>query len=116
MKLLRMHFKRIFNAKAILSLFMLVSSSVFAEDWITVNDMSLLKWQMAPDGKVYFRNLNDFRPQALPCCYNYYVDTTTPAGKSVWSVILTKMASSQPLILGVPNLTQPGPITYLGVW
>ena len=111
-----MYFKRVFTAKAIFTLFMLISSSVCAEDWITVNDMSLLKWQMAPNGKVYFRNLNEFHPQALPCCYNHYIDTTTDAGKSVWSVILTKMASSQPLILGVPSLTQPGAITYLGVW
>lgn len=65
------------------SLLIFSSFSVTAEEWITVNDMSLLKWQMSPSGKVYLRNLNEFNNQALACCYNYHIDTTTEAGKSL---------------------------------
>jgi hypothetical protein len=89
---------------------------VSAEDWVTIENMSLLKWQMAPNGVVYLRNLNEFNPQALPCCYNYSIDTTTEAGKSIWSVVLTKMATSEKLILGVSKINQAGPVTYLGIW
>jgi hypothetical protein len=95
-------------------LFMTLSTN--AEDWITVNNMSQIKWQIAPTGKVYLRNINEFNSQALPCCYNYYIDTTTPAGKSLWSVVLTKMTTSQKLILGTPDISTAGPITYAGIW
>lgn len=90
--------------------------SANATDWITVNDMSLIKWQITPGGMVYFRNLNEFNSQALPCCYNYYIDTTTPGGKSLWSVVLTKMTTSEKLILGTPKINTAGPITYAGIW
>lgn len=90
--------------------------SSYAEEFVTINDMSQVDWQMTPEGKVYFRNFNEFNSQALPCCYNYYIDTTTATGKSVWSVVLTKMATSSKLILGVPTLSQPGAVTYLGIW
>lgn len=100
-----------------LFLFLLLSPQrAHAEAWIVINDMSQLKWQMAPNGVVYLRNLNQFNPHALPCCYNYSIDTTTAAGKSMWSVILIHMASSKKLILGVATLNKSGPITYLGEW
>ena len=102
--------------KIIVLLLLFITLPSNAEDWITVNDMSQIKWQIVPNGKVYFRNLNEFNSRALACCYNYYIDTTTPAGKSLWSVILTKMATSKKLILGTPNLSTAGPITYAGIW
>lgn len=71
---------------------------------------------MAPDGRVFFRNLNDFNGDALSCCYNYYIDTTTAFGKSAWSVILAKMATSGRLVLGVKSIKEAGPVTYLGEW
>ncbi|HEY0924150.1 hypothetical protein [Rheinheimera pacifica] len=102
--------------KYLFLLMMVFPFYVDAEDWINVSDMSQLRWQMAPNGTVYFRNLDQFNPEALACCYNYYIDTTTEAGKSAWSVILAKMATSGRLILGVANVKQAGPITYLGNW
>ncbi len=90
--------------------------TVNAEEFITVNDMSQVKWQMAPNGRVYFRNMDSFNASALPCCYSYFIDTSTDVGKSVWSVVLTKMATSSKLILGVPSLSSGGEITYLGLW
>ena len=103
--------------KAIIILSLLFTTlSANGEDWITVNDMSQVKWQITPAGRVYFRNLNEFNNQALPCCYNYYLDTTTPGGKSLWSVILTKMATSKKLILGTPKISTAGAITYAGIW
>ena len=90
--------------------------SANATDWITVNDMSQLKWQISPGGIVYLRNLNEFNSEALPCCYNYFIDTTTPGGKSLWSVVLTKMTTSQKLILGTAEINTAGPITFAGIW
>jgi hypothetical protein len=78
--------------------------------------MSQLKWQMDPSGKVWLRNLNEFNPSFLGCCYNYYIDTTTTVGKSAWSAVLTKIASSGALILGVAQKEQVGPVTYFGNW
>ena len=105
--------------KIILLLFFLnicVLSS-FSEDWITVSDMSKLQWQMAPDGKVFLRNLHLFNSEALHThCYHYYIDTTSVAGKSLWAVVLLKIATSEELILGVADITQGGPITYCGNW
>jgi hypothetical protein len=98
----------------ILALFICTAAS--AEDWITVNDMSQVNWQITPSGRVYFRNLNEFRSDALACCYNYYLDTTTDTGKALWSVVLTKMTTSSKLILGTPNISEAGPITYAGIW
>jgi len=95
---------------------LLTTLSANAEDWITVNDMSQVKWQIDPDGRVFLRNLNEFNADALACCNNYSIDTTTPAGKALWSVVLTKMTTSQKLILGVKNIDKAGPITYAGVW
>ena len=93
-----------------------LSLFVNAEDWITIDDMSKVKWQMSPEGVVFFRNLNEFNAQALPCCYNYSIDTTTEAGKAKWSVILAKMATADSLILGVKPISEKGAITYLGSW
>jgi hypothetical protein len=93
-----------------------ISVSAKAEVWIDVNDMSKVKWQISPTGIVYLRNLNEFNPQALPCCYNYSIDTTTEGGKALWSAVLTKMSTSGRLILGVKNFSAAGPITYAGIW
>ena len=97
-------------------IFLFASFAAHSEEWIVINDMSLVKWQMDPSGKVWLRNLDEFDSAALPCCYNYHIDTTTAAGQSVWSVVLAKMATSKPLILGVLKKNEPGPITYLGNW
>jgi hypothetical protein len=85
--------------------------------YVLVPDMSQLSWQMDPNGVVWFRNLNSFDSTVLGCCYNFSIDTTTPAGKSMWSAVLAKIETDQPLWLVLANgNTSPGPISYIGNW
>jgi hypothetical protein len=85
--------------------------------YVLVPDMSQLSWQMDPNGVVWFRNLNSFDSTVLGCCYNFSIDTTTAAGKSMWSAVLAKIETNQPLWLVLANgNTSPGPISYIGNW
>jgi hypothetical protein len=88
-----------------------------AEDFIYIHDMSQLKWQAHSEVPlVWFRNLHEFDASFLGCCYNYWMDISTPAGKAVWAVILMKMNNAQPFYLSVSNKNQPGSIQYVGSW
>lgn len=102
----------------ILGLFaaLVFSTTAHADTWVTVSDMSALQWQMAPNGVVYFRNMNSFNATVEPCCYSYWLDTTTAAGKSTWAVFLTKMSLKQQLIIQVPTPPMHGEIGHYGVW
>ena len=85
--------------------------------FVLVPDMSQLSWQMDAGGTVWFRNLNTFDSTVLGCCYNFSLDTTSTAGKSMWGSILAKIETAQPLYLGLGNgATAPGPVTYIGNW
>ncbi len=89
--------------------------------YIHVTDMSQVHYQLVGDGKVYFRNLNVFNNTVTGCCYAFVLDTTTPYGKSAWSVILMKMASKLPLFLYVtdynpPTHGNPAVVDHLGNW
>jgi len=100
---------------AVLALaFTLLPLAAGAVTWVTVGDLSLLKYQTAPDGRVYVRNLNEFNGSALGCCYNYYVDTNTVEGKNIFALILFKAAQGKGLYLGVADQFAPGAITYVG--
>jgi len=79
-------------------------SNSFAQNWVEIDDASKLLWQMQNDGVIWFRNLNEFDSRQGGCCYVYMLDTTTPGGKAMWSVILTKMASSKRITLGFPDI------------
>ena len=87
---------------------------------IYVDDMSKLKWQMTNDGNVYFRNLNTFNSEVSGCCYAFVLDTTTAYGKSAWTTILLKIASSSPLFLYAttsnPTDSNPATIRSIGNW
>ena len=107
--------------KRIARILVLVLAAVFssvaaAEDYVLINNMSTLKWQMTSDGKVWFRNLNEYNNLFLGCCYNYYLDTTTTTGKSYWAMILLKMATGQSLNISVPNKAVSGSINVIGVY
>lgn len=91
------------------------SVNVYAFDYAYVGNMAQLNWQLA-EGRVYLRNLNQFNGNFLPCCYNYWVDTTTPGGKSMWSAMLLKIGTGQPLYMGLTNPSQPGQIEHIGNW
>lgn len=93
----------------------LISSfNALAFDYANVPDAGLLKWQMDTAGVVYFRNLNEFDPTFLPCCYNYSLDTTTPVGKSMWATILLRIATSRPVSLGMNDKSVPSSILQVG--
>lgn len=88
----------------------------FASDFLAINDFGNIKWQLAADNKVYFRNLNDFDGNYLSCCYNFYIDLTSTSGKSFFSAFLTLHAASQSGYIGVPNKGEAGAINYIGRW
>ena len=90
------------------------SPPTYADDAVIVPDPALLKWQLASDGKVYLRNLNEFDPTFLGCCYNFSIDLATTVGKNLWAALLTQIAMGKPLYLFVSNKAQPSPVTILG--
>ncbi|ABE55217.1 hypothetical protein Sden_1934 [Shewanella denitrificans OS217] len=98
-----------------------ISHAYAGPGYIHVSDMSQVHYQLVGDGNVYFRNLNTFNNTATGCCYAFILDTTTPYGKSAWSVILMKMATKAPLSLYVsdynpPTSGNPATIDHLGNW
>jgi hypothetical protein len=84
--------------------------------YVYVTNMGHLSWQLASDGRVYLRNLNQFDASFMPCCYNYWVDTNTPSGKAMWGAMLLKIGTEQPLYLGLSNPSLPGQIEQIGNW
>jgi hypothetical protein len=94
--------------KLLFSIFFVLSispfSNTFAQNWVEIDDASKLLWQMQSDGVIWFRNLDEFDSRQGGCCYAYMLDTTTPGGKAMWSVILTKMASGKRITLGFPDV------------
>ena len=98
---------------------MLMASGAAHADtaFVYVPDMSTLQWQIDSKGVVFLRNLNTYNSAFLGCCYNYSVDTTTVAGKSIWAAMLTRISLAQPMYLGFDNgATVPGPVSYAGIW
>ena len=93
---------------------MFLSGSSFAIDFVNVPNASLLKWQIDPVGKVWFRNLNDFDGGFLGCCYNYSLDLSAVNGKAVWATILLKSATSGSISIGVVDRAVPSAVTYAG--
>jgi len=90
------------------------TATALADDQVTVTDMTQLRWQSDPTGRIYIRNLSQFDATFLGCCYNFYVDTTTADGKAKWSAILTTILTGGSLYFFVANKTVPGPVTYIG--
>jgi len=93
---------------------LILSATASADDVVTVTDMTQLRWQADASGKIYIRNLNQFDSTFLGCCYNYYIDTTTPDGKIKWSAVLTYMQAGGSLYFYVANKSQPSPVTFVG--
>ena len=87
-----------------------------ASTFVGISDASQIYYQTTPDGKVYLRNLNTFSTQALGCCYNYYIDTTTPEGKALFPIFLSNVARGAPIILMIPDNQAPGAVSYGGYW
>jgi len=87
---------------------------VYALQFVQVPDASLVKYQLTPSGQVFFRNLNQFSPTALGCCYNYFIDTATQNGKNAFALFLAKQAQGKGFTLMIPDPPATGIIDYVG--
>lgn len=91
----------------------LSSFNAFALAYVLVPDVSQISYQTAADGKIFLRNLYQFNSGALPCCYNYYFDTTTPEGKNIFALFMSASAQGKGLYLGVPDGYAAGLVTVV---
>ena len=91
-----------------------VPTFAYALGWVWIPDVSLVTYQLSPDGRVYFRNLNQFNSAALGCCYNYWIDTTAQHGKNQFALFLSKQAQGKGLNFSIPDNGAPGTIDYIG--
>ena len=82
-----------------------VSVPALADYWFQVPDASQLKYVISVDGKVYLRNLNQFDSTVLGCCYNYWIDLTSPQGPAIWATLLAKMETQQGVWIFVGSQT-----------
>lgn len=98
---------------AVLLVMSIASPSFAAVEFVNIQNAADIKWQMT-DGVVYFRNFNDFDSAFLGCCYNYSLDTKTPAGKALWSMVVVKMVTSSPISIGVNNRASPSAVSFVG--
>lgn len=90
--------------------------SAYSAVFVRVPDVSLLKYQTYPDGKVWFRNFQSFDSNAQNSNYAYYIDTTTAEGKSILALMLAASAQNRGLWFGLPNDYVSGRVTYVGEW
>lgn len=90
-----------------------MSVPALADYWFYVPDASQLTYTVNPDAHVYLRNLNQFDGTVLGCCYNYWLDLTTDAGRGAWATLLAKMESQQGIWIFVGSQTAPGSV-YVG--
>lgn len=99
-----MNIKKILTILALSGVF---ANNAYASDWVTITDMSQLKYQIK-DGQVWLRNVNEFNESWLGCCYAYYVDITQDEGKAIWSAMLAQMAMGKPYNIGVVDKSVNG--------
>ncbi len=103
------------------SVFFLSNTAYSEGTYVYVTDMSRIKYQIVSDGRVYFRNLNEFNGSVTGCCYAFYLDLTSIFGKTTWSTILFKMATKGDMYLWVnesnpPTHGNPAAISHTGNW
>lgn len=65
-----------------------------SDNWFKVNDASQIQYLIGGP-QIYLRNLNTFDSTVLGCCYNYWIDVSTDAGKAAWATLLAKMQAQQ---------------------
>jgi hypothetical protein len=94
---------------------LLVLSAAFSIDaradyWFKVNDASQIQY-LVGSPQIYLRNLNTFDSTVLGCCYNYWIDVSTDAGKASWATLLAKMMTQQPIWIYISSQTVAGSVT-----
>ena len=90
--------------------------SAYSAVFVRVPDVSLLKYQTYPGGRIWFRNFHSFDANALVSNYAYYIDTTTAEGKNIFALIMAASAQNRGLWFGLPNGYVEGEVTYVGEW
>jgi len=80
-----------------------------------VTDASELAYQ-TEGAAVFLRNLNQFDSNALGCCYNYYIVTSSQEGKKLFALLLMAIATHGGLWLGLPEGYVSGPVGFGGNW
>jgi hypothetical protein len=55
-----------------------------ATDFVYVANAAQLAWQQTGN-LIYFRNLHEFDPTFLGCCYNFHLHLTTVGGRTGWT-------------------------------
>jgi len=86
-----------------------------AAAFVRITDASVLAYQ-TEGSAVYLRNLNQFDSNALGCCYNYYIDTSSQEGKNLFALLLMAIATHGALWLGVPDGYAAGVVGFAGNW
>ena len=95
-------------------LMLIGSTGAFAVDFAIITNMAILKWQLDSNNRIWLRNLNTFDARFLACCYDFYVDASTPLGQVMWATMLSKIKQAQPLTIGVNAANIPGPVVLIG--
>jgi hypothetical protein len=57
-----------------------------------------------------------FDSNALPCCYSYWIDTTTQEGKNTYALILSFSAQGRSFWFDISDYTTPQQITWARPW
>jgi len=91
---------------------LVMAQAAFADaEYVSIPDASTLLTEIGPDGKLWFRNLTTYNSALIPGNYIYYLDTTTPAGRSQHAFILFRMGTHQPMDITIfPLANGPMPI------
>jgi hypothetical protein len=84
--------------------------------YVHVSDASQLSFLLDASGRVYLRNINAFDSSALPCCFNYWIDTTTQEGKNTYALILSYSALQRGFRFDIGDYVTPQQITWAGSW
>jgi hypothetical protein len=102
-------------AAVILLIGIAFGSQAHADYWFKVNDASLIQYQiLLTPSQIMLRNLNSFDSTVLGCCYNYWIDLSTDAGKAMWATLLAKMETKEPIWVWVTSQTAAGAVMI--VW
>jgi hypothetical protein len=83
--------------------------------FVRITDASKVDYQTSGTN-VYLRNMNLFDANAQGCCYAYWIDTSTPEGKNIFTIFLESIALQQGMWVALPPGYGTGAVTFSGNW
>jgi hypothetical protein len=89
-----------------------------ADYWFRVADAGQIQYLSDGGTRIYLRNLNSFDSSVLGCCYNYWIDVSTDAGKAAWAALLSKIEAQEHIwlyLLG-PQSQTVASLVVVGDW